>query len=131
MFNKEEFERIYSLYPRKMGKKRGKERFKRQIKTPDDYKNFEKAVHNYIICTKNTEKQYMKHFSTFMLDWEDFIEVEEIDVVLDKAAIREVICGNKDYSELEEREQQWIQDHNGRIYLGSLSEYELKRILGE
>jgi len=69
-------EEIYLLYPLKKGKVKGIEKITKEIKTPEDMGNFEKAVKNYADeCNKlGTEARYMKHFSTFCNeDWKDYI----------------------------------------------------------
>ena len=77
--NKFDFDAVYSLYPRKAGKKLGLKRCKSQIKTQNKYNKLLTAVKNYsLICQKNcTDKQYIKQFSTFMNCWEDYIEIED------------------------------------------------------
>ena len=69
------FEEVYKLYPRKMGKKLGMDRCKRKVRTPEKYAQLKVAVENYAShCQRNkTEPQYIAHFSTFMNSWEDWI----------------------------------------------------------
>lgn len=77
-----DFDLIYKNYPRKLGKLKGLEICRRTIKTQQDFEDLKKSVNNYsTYCkTENTEKKFIKHFSTFMGCWKDFIEIEiEID----------------------------------------------------
>ena len=70
-----DFEEIYRLYPRKMGKKRGMQRCKTQITSQKKYDQLRKAVLNYseYIAVQNKSDEYTKLFSTFMGEWEDWI----------------------------------------------------------
>lgn len=72
------FDRLYSLFPRKMGKKKGLEKCKRCIKTEAQYLELNLAVENYAKhCKKeNIELRFIKHFSTFMASWEDWVAVD-------------------------------------------------------
>lgn len=67
-----DFEAVYAKYPRKEGKKRGMARCKAQITTPEKYAALVKAVENYAAGVR--ELQYAKHFSSFMLCWEDYVD---------------------------------------------------------
>lgn len=71
-----DFLEIYKLYPRKIGKAKGLQKCKAQIKTKEDLECLKKAVEVYkSICQKEgTEKQYIKHFSTFMNCWRDYLD---------------------------------------------------------
>ena len=62
---------IYSLYPRKIGKKRG---YKKLQKASLD-KVYTAVLHyrNYCI-SQELEPQYIKHFSTWAGEWEDWLE---------------------------------------------------------
>jgi len=69
-------EEAYLQYPRHRGKKKGVDRLLRQIKTPERLAQFQLAVLHYaaLVRREQTEDQYVKHFSTFAGEWEDFIE---------------------------------------------------------
>lgn len=69
-----DFEHVYENYPRKLGKKRGLERLKKKIKTAEQFENLLKAVDNYAAHCKTLDPQYIKHFSTFVNEWEDWVE---------------------------------------------------------
>jgi len=70
------FEEIYKTYPRKIGKKEGMQKCKNKIKTEEKYNQLKVAVENYAKYVKSTNTQYIKHFSTFMNNWEDWIELD-------------------------------------------------------
>jgi ribosomal protein S15P/S13E len=78
-----DLEAAYKNYPRKMGKKKGMQKLQRQIKTPEQYANLCKAINNYALhCEKSqTDQQYIKHFSTFVGEWEDWIELPDDAIV--------------------------------------------------
>ena len=78
-------EDIYALYPRKRGKTAGMKKLKGLIIKKDGSVNKEiadkiiTAIQNYREETKFTEKDYIKHFGTFMNNWEDYLEEDVID----------------------------------------------------
>lgn len=72
-----DFDAVYNNYPRKEGRKKGEQIFKREIKTFEDYELLKTAIENYRIKTKDTEKQFIKQFGTFMNNWRDYIEREK------------------------------------------------------
>jgi hypothetical protein len=69
------FDEIYLYYPRKIGKKKGIERLKKDINTIDKYNLCIQAVKNYSeYCDKNvSDEKFIKHFSTWVLSWSDWI----------------------------------------------------------
>lgn len=73
---KNEFEKIYEKYPRKVGKQKGIERCQAQIKSPEELALLSAAVDRYRDhCAKEgKEPQYVQHFSTFMTCWRDWLE---------------------------------------------------------
>lgn len=68
----------YKKYPRKEGKSRGLALCKAQIKTQEDFDLLGKAIDNYVEhCKVNaTEPRYIKHFSSFMSTWRDWLDQE-------------------------------------------------------
>ena len=74
--SKTSFDEVYELYPRKIGKKAGEEKYKKSIKTTDQVSQILMAVKNYSNhCKKSkSDAKYIKHFSTWMNTWEDWIE---------------------------------------------------------
>lgn len=78
-----EIEKLYEKYPRKLGKKAGM----KKLSKFSDSKLIElnKAIDNYLILIEreNIKKEYIKHFSTFVNNYEDYLEVE----ILNKSSI--------------------------------------------
>ena len=79
-----DFEAVYQNYPLKKGKSRGMKKIQREIKKPEDFERFSRAVENYAGEVKNTEPRFIKHFSTFVAEWEDWAEYKSI-TSLDRA----------------------------------------------
>lgn len=71
-----DFEKIYSIYPRKEGKRKGLECAKREIKTPEDFQSLEISICRYKahLEANRFEAKYIKHFSTFMSSWRDWLD---------------------------------------------------------
>lgn len=72
------FEPIYKNFPRKEGKQAGIQKCKAQIKSQEDFELLSKAVDRYAAhCRKEaTELKFIKHFSTFMGCWRDWLDPE-------------------------------------------------------
>jgi hypothetical protein len=68
-----DFETIYQMYPRHIGKKTGIDKLKRIIQTPDKYQLLFQAVKNYAESVANVEQKFILHFSTFVNRFEDYI----------------------------------------------------------
>lgn len=71
-----DFEAVYAKYPLKEGKANGLKTCKAQIKTPEDFADLEKAVDRYRALNQLKEPQFLKHFSTFMNCWRDYLDDE-------------------------------------------------------
>lgn len=69
-------EYIYALYPRKEGKASGFKKAKSEIKTENDLENLRLAVEKYSahVSSKGIEPKFIKHFSTFMGCWQDWLD---------------------------------------------------------
>lgn len=67
-------EEIYQAYPRKIGKKKGFELARRL--TSVELEKLKLAIENYKQYVKENriEDKFVKHFSSFMSDWQDWIE---------------------------------------------------------
>lgn len=78
----QELEQIYQLYPKRenTNKKRGMQNLLAKIKTPEQVAEFERAVRNYAdYCKqKKIEPVFVKQFSTFTNNYEEWITVEKI-----------------------------------------------------
>jgi hypothetical protein len=66
-----DFNAIYEIYPRKIGKASGIERLKRKITTPEKYTLLIQAVKHYAELMSGTEERFIMHFSTWAGKWED------------------------------------------------------------
>lgn len=84
-----DFEAAYQEYPRKEGKSRGLQICKTQIKTEDEYRLLRKAIARYREHVKRTatEPRFVKHFSTFMAFWRDWLDPEVGTAMAGAAAI--------------------------------------------
>ena len=73
-----DFDSLYKKYPRKEGKSRGMITCKSQIKTLEDFNLLSNAIDRYAEhCSKSgTEGKYIKHFSSFMSSWRDWLDPE-------------------------------------------------------
>jgi hypothetical protein len=71
-----DFEAVYKNYPRKEGKKKGFEKLTTIIKTQGDYDNLLLSVENYSEQERESERKHIKHFSTFVNCYEDYIRIE-------------------------------------------------------
>jgi len=76
-----DFESLYRKYPRKEGKTKGLQACKAQIKSPEEYRALSFAIDRYSAHVKRqgTELKFVKHFSSFMSCWRDWIEPEPAD----------------------------------------------------
>ena len=77
-----EFEKLWSLYPRKEGKTRALDSYKKaRKKHPEVYKQVEDGIRAYLAYLKatNTETRYIKHGSTWFYQrcWEDDYTIGE------------------------------------------------------
>lgn len=87
-----ELEKLYEKYPRKEGKKRAFQILRRKLDSKKKMLQFEQALSNYIAIleAQKTERQYIKQFSTFANNFEDYINPDpmlfqsEHNVNLDK-----------------------------------------------
>jgi hypothetical protein len=73
-----DFEVLYQKYPRKIGKSEGIKRCKAQIKTETDYQDLSLAIDRYssYLRQQGTEAKHIKHFSSFMSVWRDWLDPE-------------------------------------------------------
>lgn len=71
-----DFDIPYRAYPKKIGKKKGIDVCKRQIKTEEDFKALCQSVQKYAKYCAGKDPQYIKHFSTFMGEWRDWLDPE-------------------------------------------------------
>ena len=69
-----DFDSFYSGYPRKEGKKKGRDKFENQITSQEKYDRLCNALENYkqLLRDEGRGKSYTKSFATFMNNWEDY-----------------------------------------------------------
>ena len=71
-----EFESLWTLYPRKLGRADAFRHFKAQVLNGGDYESIKTAIQNYVsyIERQRTEERFVKHGSTFFnADWKDWV----------------------------------------------------------
>jgi hypothetical protein len=70
------FEQIYDLYPRKVGKSTGIKWLKTNIKSRSRYEKLNEAVRNFASYTEaiDTETPFIPHFSTWVKRFEDWTD---------------------------------------------------------
>lgn len=71
-----DYESLYKIYPLKRGKQKGIDKCRAQIKTREDFENLKTAIDNYKldIVKQGTDPKYIKHFSTFMGLWREYLD---------------------------------------------------------
>lgn len=76
-----DFESLYQQYPRKLGKKTGMRRLQRAVKSRQQFEEFKTALTNYLAYLEinAAEKRFVKHWSTFVSQFEDWIDYEPED----------------------------------------------------
>lgn len=72
-----DFEKLWNLYPRKLGKRGAFRHFKATVKNENDWNDINKALKNYLIYCEDKEIQFIKHGSTWFYNWQDWIFYEE------------------------------------------------------
>lgn len=73
-----DLELIYKSYPLKKGKHKGFEKAKREIVSAKELDDLRFAVNAYKadVERNKTKPEYIKHFSTFMSEWRDWLDPE-------------------------------------------------------
>ncbi len=70
------FNKFWELYPRKIEKKKTEEIFHNKIREKD-FEDLEKAVKNYVSHTEDSDPKFIKHPSTWLETWDDWVSMEE------------------------------------------------------
>jgi hypothetical protein len=72
------FDAFWAMYPRKVGKTRARIVFEKELKKGTDPKSLLLALDKYrLYCIESAiEPKYIKHASTFMHEWEDWLDPE-------------------------------------------------------
>lgn len=93
------FDALYEKYPKKEGKSAGLKVCKNAIKTPEALIAAHKAVERYVdhLRRNKVDPKYIKHFSTFMNSWEDWLDesVGTVDGFIKPSLKIEDILANK------------------------------------
>ena len=79
LFSESDFDAVYREYPRKTGKTKGRISFFAKIDSQEKLVALTQAVKNYADSVEITETKFIKHFSTFMNCWEDYIKSDTDD----------------------------------------------------
>lgn len=71
-----DLEKLYKAYPRRIGKQKGLAKLKTVVKSQNDFDRVMSAIERYAqhLKSSNTEAKYIKHFSTFMTSWQDWLD---------------------------------------------------------
>ncbi len=71
-----DLELVYQKYPRRVGKQKGMDKLKAQIQTQKDFDDLTLALSHYVdhCRLKQTEEKFIKHFSTWVSEWRDWID---------------------------------------------------------
>ena len=72
-----EFEKLWTIYPKKDGKKAALRHFKSSVKNKEDIGKIKIALDNYLSCSQ-VKKGYIKNGSTWFNNWEDWIDYKEV-----------------------------------------------------
>jgi len=67
------FEKIWSKYPNKDGKKAAERHFKASVKTEKDWQDINQALQNYL-ASERVQKGYVKNGSTWFNNWRDWVD---------------------------------------------------------
>ena len=71
-----EFEKIWSKYPKRVGKKMAEKHFNASVKNKEDLDRLEKALSNYL-SSKRVSNGFIQNGDTFMNNWEDWVDYKE------------------------------------------------------
>lgn len=75
---KYDFNTVYSIYPKKLGKKEAERHFNNSVKTDKDYENIKKAIKNFLSSKiAKGDPKFIPHASTWFNNWQDWIDYEE------------------------------------------------------
>jgi len=136
-----DFDSAYKEYPKKMGRQKGIDKAKKEIKIKEEFILLVQAIRNYKKYMLNEDPKYFKHFSTFMGEWRDWTEEKEAPLSspkIDKAKILRVLAsGNTKVSEakgpysLSDEECDFLIDNGGLIAIGSMNEFNFNALFNK
>lgn len=68
-------ESLYEEYPRKEGKRDGLKKLQKIVTSQEKYDSVLLAIKNYRAINISTETKFLKHFSSFVSNWEEYLVV--------------------------------------------------------
>ncbi len=74
---KEQFNKLWSKYPNKDGKKQAEKHFNTSVKTEKDWQDINKALENYL-KSERVKNNYIKNGSTWFNNWKDWVDYVEL-----------------------------------------------------
>lgn len=89
------FVQLYSLYPRKEGKTRGRKLFEKLLRDGHEFRSIAISLENYItlIQRERRERKYIKHFDCWLRNYEDYLEPEGSPGGGNKDLARRILSG--------------------------------------
>jgi hypothetical protein len=73
------FNDFWKQYPRKLGKEKARKIFIKTVTSDRLFENIMRAVDNYRNHTEGTDEKYIKHGSTWMGEWMDWVDYKSKD----------------------------------------------------
>lgn len=70
-----DLESAYEMYPRKVGKTKGLKKLAKEIRSQEDFDCLLVAIRHYS-GSREVRDGYVRHFSTFVNDWRDWVDPE-------------------------------------------------------
>ena len=94
------FDPIWELYPKKLGKKDAQRHFYASLKNGRQVGEITRSIKNYIQFIKDnkTEPQYVLHGSTFFNNWEDYLNYESSSKPRSRTDSQPTIRSVKDFN---------------------------------
>lgn len=85
-----DLESVYRRFPRREGKSRGLKKLKSEIRTLADFEQLVVSVENYAASRRGEDPKFTKHFSTWVAEWRDWIEMPSVTTpvrIIDREAM--------------------------------------------
>lgn len=75
------FEEAWALFPRKEGKSKAFIKFRKTVKSDDDYEKLKTAIKNFRtkIVTEDIAPKFIMHGSTFFNNWVDYVDWKPVE----------------------------------------------------
>lgn len=139
-----DFDFIYNLYPKKIGKASGLKKLRSKIKSQKKYDEVLQATKNYaeFVRLNKTDAQYIKHFTTFVNNYQDWIDLNVSEQKSQSGVRKDLILSilsrgfaslvdlkqNSDIT-LTFDEESLIRESGGLLQMSKMSQYDINRIL--